>query len=243
MSQQTPPHGSAAGRSVADRVFGVAADRRTYANLLYLLARFPLGIAYFTVFVTALSMGVGLAFVLVGVPLLAGALALAGYVGVLEAELLRRVRGRRVTYRPVTFADRAVWPYLKAVVTEPRNYLLLVFALGSFAVGTALFTAISVLFTLAVVLSAAVAIYWVPGVEYRVDPLWVGEVEAGPLTVDLGTVGPTVVDTFPKAAGLSLVGLAVGLVGLHAVNLCASVLAGVTARVLDFGGETAAPTE
>lgn len=49
----------AGGWSLASRVFGVGFRRETYANLAYLLVRFPIGIAYFTVLLTGLSLGVG----------------------------------------------------------------------------------------------------------------------------------------------------------------------------------------
>lgn len=40
---------NADGGSLITRVFGVGFRRETYKNLAYLLARFPLGIVYFTV--------------------------------------------------------------------------------------------------------------------------------------------------------------------------------------------------
>jgi hypothetical protein len=49
----------AGGWSLANRIFGVGFRRETYANLAYLLTRFPLGIAYFTVLITGLSLGWG----------------------------------------------------------------------------------------------------------------------------------------------------------------------------------------
>ncbi len=85
-------------RSVVGRTLGVAFRKRTYANMAYLLARFPLGIAYFTVFVTGISLGIALTPLVVGIPILAGVLALAGYVGRVEAGLLREVLGRDVTW-------------------------------------------------------------------------------------------------------------------------------------------------
>jgi len=41
-------------------------DSRTYLRILYLLLAFPLGTLYFTVIVTGLSVGVGLAIAIVG---------------------------------------------------------------------------------------------------------------------------------------------------------------------------------
>jgi Putative sensor len=51
---------------VLDAARGLMTDSRTYLRILYLLLAFPLGILYFTVIVTGLSVGLGLAIVIVG---------------------------------------------------------------------------------------------------------------------------------------------------------------------------------
>jgi hypothetical protein len=222
---------TADGQSLVGRVLGVGVRRDTYANLAYLLARFPLGIAYFTVFVTGLSLGVGLIPVVVGVPILAGVLALAGYVGVVEAELLRRLYGRDVSYDVPDPGELPTTEYLKTVATTPRNYLLVVFALGSFAVGVQLFVAVTVVFTLALALVAAPLLYWVPGFNYTLTQA-TGTVDVGPATVDVGSLGGASISTLPEALVASVLGVIVCLAGLHAVNLTAWVLSSVTERLL-----------
>lgn len=132
-------HPSDGDRSLASRVFGVGLRRETYANLAYLLAHFPLGVAYFVTFVAGLSIGLSLAPLVVGVPILVGVLALAGYVGVLEAHLLRGLRGSSVSYDPADLGDQPLSTYAKSVVTNPRNYLLVAYALATFVVGVHLF--------------------------------------------------------------------------------------------------------
>ncbi len=52
--------------------FRVIADSQTYLNMLYLLVSFPLGIIYFTVLVTGLSLGFGLIITWFGIPILLG---------------------------------------------------------------------------------------------------------------------------------------------------------------------------
>ncbi|MBM3791352.1 MAG: hypothetical protein FJW35_13540, partial [Acidobacteria bacterium] len=46
--------------------FDVVTNRQSYLNLLYLLISFPLGTFYFIFIVTGISLGMGLAVVLVG---------------------------------------------------------------------------------------------------------------------------------------------------------------------------------
>jgi hypothetical protein len=221
----------AGGWSLANRIFGVGFRRRTYANLAYLLARFPLGIAYFTVLITGLSLGVGLVPMVIGVPILAGVLALGGYIGVIEAELLGRLRGRDVPISLANPTELSVTEYLKAVVTTPGNYLLVAFGFASFAVGIPLFVAITVVFSLGFTLVATPFLYWIPGVEYEFTGLR-GTIEVGSLSVDAGSVVGASINTLPEALAASAVGVVVCLASLHAVNLTAWLLAELTERLL-----------
>ena len=51
-------------------IVGVAVDPRSYVNIFYILLSFPLGIFYFIFLVTCVSLGVGLAVIWVGIPIL-----------------------------------------------------------------------------------------------------------------------------------------------------------------------------
>jgi hypothetical protein len=219
------------GRSLANRVFGVGFRRETYANLVYLLARFPLGIAYFATLVTGLSLGVGLVPVVVGIPILAGVLALGGYIGLIEAELLGRLRGRDVSITPADPTELSIPNYLKTVVTTPRNYLLVAFGLGSFVVGIWLFVGITVVFSLGFALAVTPLVYWISGVGYNFTGLR-DTIGIGSFSVDPGSVVGASINTLPEALAASAVGTVTCLVGLHAVNLSAWLLAGVTERIL-----------
>ncbi|QGX93729.1 hypothetical protein EI982_02445 [Haloplanus rallus] len=227
---------AAGGWSLANRLFGVGFRRETYANLAYLLARFPLGLVYFTVLVTGLSLGVGLVPMVVGLPILVGVLALGGCIGVVEAELLSRLRRRDVS---VTLADPrelSVTEYPKTVATTPRNYLLVAFGLASFVVGIPLFVAITVVFSIGFTLAATPFVYWIPGVGYDFTGLR-GTIGVGWLSVDAGSVVGASINTLPEALAASAVGVVVCLAGLHAVNLGAWLLAGLTERLLTFQSE------
>jgi len=221
----------AGGRSLTKRVFGVGFRRETYANLAYLLVRFPLGIAYFTVLITGLSLGVGLIPVLVGIPILAGVLALGGYIGVVEAELLNRLRGCDISIGPTNPSDLSVTDYLKTVATAPRNYVLIVLGLASFFIGVSLFVAITVVFTLGIVLAATPFTYWIPGANYELTGLE-GTIEIGSMSVDAGSVAGGSINTLPEALVASVIGAVICLAGLHAVNLSAWLLGGLTERIL-----------
>jgi hypothetical protein len=232
MAQNQQLNTTPAGKqSLAKRVFGVGFRRKTYANLAYLLARFPLGIAYFTVLVTGLSVGMGMVPVVVGVPILAGVLALGSYIGVIEAELLRRLQGRDVSVTPADPTALPITEYLKMVVTAPRNYLLVAFGFGSFVIGIPLFVAITVVFSVGLALAVTPFVYWIPGYGYDfTGPR--GTVEVGSFFVDVGSVVGASINTLPEALAASAVGVVICLAGLHATNLSAWVLAGLTERTL-----------
>ncbi|HEY7348199.1 MAG TPA: sensor domain-containing protein [Ktedonobacterales bacterium] len=50
--------------------FSVARQKQTYLNILYLLSAFPLGIVYFVLLITGLSIGVGTLIIWIGIPIL-----------------------------------------------------------------------------------------------------------------------------------------------------------------------------
>jgi hypothetical protein len=219
------------GRSLVNRVFGVGFRRQTYANLAYLLARFPLGIAYFTVLTTGVSLGVALVPVAVGIPILAGVLAFGGYIGVVEAGLLRRLRGRDVSISLADPSELSITDYLKTVVTTPRNYLLVAFGFASFALGIPLFVVITVVFSLGIALAVTPLVYWIPGSGYNLDAPR-GTIDVGSFSVETGSVAGGSINTLPEALAASVIGVVVCLAGLHAINLGAWAIAGLTERTL-----------
>ena len=125
---------------------------------------------------------------------------------------MSRLRGRDISIPPADPTELSVPEYLKAVVTSPGNYLLVGFGFASFAVGIPLFVAITVVFSVGFTLVATPVLYWIPGVE-------------------------TSINTLPEALAASAVGVVVCLGGLHAVNLSAWLLAGLTERLLTFLSE------
>lgn len=198
----------------------VVVDGQTYRNVAYLLVRFGLGIAYFSAFVTGITLGLALVPLGVGVLVLAGVLAMAEHAGVVEAYLLERLLGRRVEFRRTDPNALPAWPYLKTVATAERNYWLVAYCLLSFFVGIVAFVVVVTGVTLSFALAVAPLAFWLPGTRYEF-------VDATVLGADLRRI-----DTLPEAVVASVVGVALGLVCLYAFNAAASGLGSVTARVL-----------
>ena len=171
----------------------------------------------------------------VGVPILAGVLALGGYIGGIEAELLGRLRGRDMS---ITLADPnelSVTEYLKTVVTTPATTC-------SSRSGSRRLSSVSRCslplqsFFGRLHTRSHTFLYWMPGVEYEFTGLR-GTIEVGSLSVDAGSVVGASINTLPEALAASAVGVVVCLAGLHAVNLSAWLLAGLTERLLTILSE------
>lgn len=201
-------------------VFGPVTDVQTYKNLLYLFLRFPLGIAYFTVFLTGIVLGITLSVLLVGLVVLAVVLAGARYLGAVESYLAGGLLGTDVAYDLPDPSDQSLTAFLGDIVTDPRTYVLLAFGFATFPIGVGVFTVLVTLFALSVALTVAPFVYWLPWTQYRVatlDPLG----------------GPLVVDTLPEALVAGVAGIALFVVTLHLVNLGARAHGAFVGAVVD----------
>lgn len=217
--------------SVLGWLLGPFGEGQTYRNLLYVFLRFPLGVAYFTVLITMLSLGVALAPLLVGLPILALTVAGVGYIGAVEARLARTLLDVDVAYEPADPNDVPLVPYLKSAVTTPHNYALLIAGFAAFPVGLLSFSLSTFALTLSVVLVFAPVLYPLPGVNYQLSTAVIG--------------GETVyaVSSLPEALALSVVGLLVAIASVHLFNLAAILFGRVTVALLDGRGTGERPLE
>jgi hypothetical protein len=78
----------------------VVTDSRTYLALVYMLIALATGIVYFTVVVTGLSLSVGLAILIVGVPFSLAFLAVVRALALVEGRLVEVLLGVRMPRRP-----------------------------------------------------------------------------------------------------------------------------------------------
>lgn len=217
MSASTPP--ADAEQSTRSPVFGVVTDAQTYKNLLYLLVRFPLGIAYFVVLVAGVTLGAVLAIFLVGFAILATVIAGATYAGSLETVLANQLLGTDISYEPHDPGEEPLVEYTKGVLTDVQSYVLLAYMALSFPVGIGLFTLAAIVLTFSLVAILAPFTYWLPFTEYQI--------------ANIDGVGQIVVDTLPEALALAAVGVVTAFLGLHLCNALARLHGVVTATVLD----------
>ncbi len=141
LETRTPiPFGPAApaanGRPFWKRFFGIAVDLRAYASLFYLFASLALGILYFTIAITGISLSIGLIVLIIGVPFIVGFLTAVRGIAVVEGRIVEGLLGVRMPRFPVfirknlkwhqrigrLFADRSTWTAIL--------YLVLMMPLG-----------------------------------------------------------------------------------------------------------------
>jgi hypothetical protein len=214
-------------RDAAASFVGVPARAQTYRNLLYLALAVPLGLAYFVVLSVGLSLGVGLAVTLLGVPILLATLAGATLLTRFEAELANRLLGTDVRTR-LPDTSGGLLDATKRLVTDAQTWLDVGYLFAKFVFGVASFTALVSLLSASGSLLVAPLTY---SSAYYVGP-HLGGLSAGPFES-----GRLVVDTFGEAVGVAAVGIVLTLVSLHLLNALARISGTVTEALLDAADE------
>lgn len=179
----------------------------------FLLASFPLGIAYVVFVVGAASAGVSLLVVAVGVFVLAGGVAVARRLAVADAALAARLYDTPVPDLASPSVDGGLLATASAELRCPDSYRATAYLLSRFAVGVAGFTVVLTWLTTAVALLATPFVYDHP--DFHV-----------------GVAGAWTVDTLPLALGATCLGLVVGVAGAVAVGAAGRFAARATVRLL-----------
>jgi putative sensor protein len=186
-------------RSVIAQLGRDVLDRRTYGRIAYLLLALPLGIFEFSFLVTAISVGVGTAVALIGVPVLIGTVYAWRSLAGLERSLIAALTGIRISspYRSDP-PGASWWQRLKARLADPATWKDLVFLLLHLPLGIASFVIAACVLCAALGALLAPALYWaVPD-----------GIEAGLFEVD----------TLPEAIALAPLGAVLAFLGIPALG-------------------------
>ena len=127
--------------SALGRFFGVAADARTWASLIYMVLAIGTGILYFTIVVTGLSLSAGLAILIVGVPFVVLFVGVVRVLSLVEGRIVEVMLGERMPRRPL-YADRGrpVLERIQAMFTDPRTWTTMLYMLLMLPLGIVYFT-------------------------------------------------------------------------------------------------------
>jgi signal transduction histidine kinase len=173
-------------------------DPHIYGRIAYLVVAGLLGVVEFTFLVTAISVGVGLAVTLVGIPILIGTVYAWGWLAGRERLIIGALTGKRIPspYRPLP--EGGWWERLRARLADPATWKDLVFLLLQFPFGLVAFIVTAVVLGI--------------GVQGLTLPLWYWALPDG---VDLLLME---VDTLPEALIWVPVGAIVLRIGIPALG-------------------------
>lgn len=191
-SPRPPDHRGALGR-----FFGIAADPRAYAGLIYMLLSLATGVFYFTVAVTGISLSIGLSLLVIGLIVPVLFLGIVRVIALVEGRIIEVLLGERMPRRPpYTERDLPFWQRIKAMFTDPRSWSTLCYMLLMLPLGIAWFTLAVTGISLSVgLLAAPVAIVLAElgvidgGVSFDGDTLLAPAI-AIPLALVIGVVLP-----------------------------------------------------
>ncbi|HEV3100705.1 MAG TPA: sensor domain-containing protein [Candidatus Dormibacteraeota bacterium] len=160
-------------------------DSRTYLRILYLALTFPLGLLYFVVIVTGLSVGLSLAIVIVGFGILILTLLTLLLFARMERQLAIHLLGARI--RPMSVPDpdaKTLWRRLLKTLADPVTWKSLVYLMIEFPFGVFAFALGVTLLAVSVSLVLYPAIYVGMTAEYLQDPSFAGGTMFPGVTID-----------------------------------------------------------
>ncbi len=196
-------------------VFGVVARPETYGNMLYLLLAFPLGLVYFILLITGISLGIGLYLVVVGLPLLVMVLMLWRQLVKLErlqAKWLLNLETRPEPILRWAEAKRA-WPWFRARLSSSLTWKGLGFLFLKFPLGLGAFVLMMVM------LSVSLSLVAVPFIKHN------GLVHVDDVQL-LAISGPW------QAAGIVVFGLLLLVLSFHLFNGYARVFRWLSGKLI-----------
>ncbi len=196
---------------------------RTYANLLYLLLAFPLGLAYFLFLSLGLTLGFGLTLIWIGLPILALAFAGTWAFAAFERQAAILLLGADVPpmLPPPSPVERTAWRRAGEFFSNPVTWKGMGFLLLKFPLGIVSFVAL--------VTSLSVS-----GTLLLAPLLW----EMGVLDIDCGIFQ---VDSIGGAWVCALVGVVALFLSLNLLNALAWIWRGTAEALLGSGRFAASP--
>lgn len=143
-------------RTSLGRFFGVYLDPRAYLALLYLTLCLVTGIVYFTFAVTGLSMSVGMAMLIIGIPFFLLFIGASRGVALAEGRLVEAMLGTRMPRRPVYPSRETPWyTRIGDMLKDRRTWTTLIYLLMMLPLGIFYFTFVVVGITVSVALTLA----------------------------------------------------------------------------------------
>lgn len=131
------------------RTFAPYAQRRVWLESAYLLLDLPIGIGLFTIAITLLSLGAGLAVTLVGLPLLAATVVGGRAVAGVERVRIRTLLDEELAPHAPIVWQPGLWARAKQMITDRPGWQGLLYSLLMLPWGIFTFTIVVVLWSVA----------------------------------------------------------------------------------------------
>jgi uncharacterized membrane protein len=158
-----------ARRSWLGRFFGVFLDVRAYTSLFYMLLSLATGVAYFTFVSVGVSLSLGLAILIIGIPFFLAFIGMARVIALGEGRLIEALTGERMPRRPVHPGAAAGWlARIGEMLKDVRTWTTLLYLIVMMPLGIIYFTiaitglALGLRMAVAPFLAAGVELGWLP---------------------------------------------------------------------------------
>jgi uncharacterized membrane protein len=183
-------------RSGMGAFFGVFLDPRAYTSLFFMLLSIATGIIYFVLAVTGLSMSVGFAVLVIGVPFFLIFIGLTRVVSLAEGRLIEAMTGERMPRRPLhQGSDTGFWARIVHMLKDRRTWTTIAYLVFMLPLGIVYFVTavvgltVSVTFIFAPLWDIALRFGWFddPG-DVRLNPAWLNSIWASPVEVLAGVL-------------------------------------------------------
>lgn len=204
--------------SVLRRFFGIWGDARSWTSLVFMLLSLVTGIFYFTVVVTGVSLSLGLAILIIGVPFFVAFIGFTRVLALVEGRLIEGLTGERMPRRAAPTAPGGLLARIGAMLRAPRTWTTLVYQLLMLPLGTVYFTVAITLAALGLGLLGGSIVGLLQALGFEVVDGWQTSVDGTPLT---GL----------EALGVALASLVIGALLLTAMLHLARLVGRVHSRI------------
>jgi uncharacterized membrane protein len=137
---QPPASKTVQSSNLLSRFFSVYADPRAYVSLSFMFLSLVTGCVYFTFAVTGLSLSLGLAILIIGLPVFLGFIGITRVISLGEGRLLEAVSGERMPRRPVHPGDQnGLVARTLDMVKDVKTWTTVIYMLMMLPLGTAYF--------------------------------------------------------------------------------------------------------
>ncbi len=201
----------AAGGGALRRFFAVYSDPRAYASLFYLFLALALGIFHFVFAVVGVSLSLGFAVLIIGVPFFLAFIGLTRVIALADGRLLEAISGERMPRRPRhPGTGQSFWARIGEMLRDARTWTTLAYFILALPLGIAYFTlavtglAVGLALTFAPLFEIARRLGWLHvtgGLTVDYNPAWLGSVFFLPVAILLGIVITTGLMHLARAIG------------------------------------------